>query len=239
MGYMFQREWLEVVRRAGGPMGLATVFVACAAMALGVLKLQYGLFDPLIMLALSAVGLVFAATFSAGAFGDEREAARLINGEGMLTAREMILGKTLAAASFGLVCWAAAMATGIAMLQNLFPSVRVPWERLALVGFFTLAASWANANFAAVLSLQLSNENAARRLVRAPGIVFVIFLVLAPRVLPGPLGSALLHQLRPARFPFSLLALTVLVLLLGWLLFRRCEAALEERRNPIRIVPEE
>lgn len=239
MGYIFQREWLEVARRAGGPLGLVTVGVACAGMALGVLRLRYSLLDPIILLALTSIGVVFAANFAAGAFASEREAARLINGEGGVSDREMVMGKTLAAATFGLTCWGAAMATGIAMLRNLYPSLQTPWERLGLLALFTLAAAWANACFAASLSLRLANETAARRLVRAPGLVMVLALVLAPRALPASIGEPLLALLRGGRLPFTLLVLTVLLLPAGFWLFRRALAALEERRNPISIVPQD
>jgi hypothetical protein len=206
-------------------------------MALGVLRLRYALLDPIILLALTAVGVVFAATFAAGSFGNEGEAARLINGDGLLTDRQMVLARTLAAASFGAVCWGAAMATGLGVLNNLYPSLLVPWERLAALALFTIAASWANACFSAAMSLRLANERAARRLVRAPGLLLVILLVLAPRYLPEPLGSSLLSTLRAGRFPLTLLVLTLLAVLLGHLLLGRTLLALHERRNPISILP--
>ncbi len=130
----------------------------------------------------------------------------------------MVMGKTLAAATFGVACWGAAMATGIAMLQNLYPSLLVPWERLASLALFALAASWANACFAASLSLRLANETAARRLVRAPGLVMVLTLVLAPRILPASIGEPILSLLRAGRLSFTLVALTFLLIPAGfWL----------------------
>lgn len=239
MLYVYQRELLESLRRAGGPLGLGAVAVACAGLAIGALRLRSSLFDPVILLALTAIGLVFSANFAAGAFANEREQGRLINGDGIASDREMIFGKTLAAATFGLVSWAVAMGCGISTLDGLYQSFYIPWLRLGALAMFTFAACLANASFASSMALRMGNESAARRLVRGPGLLMVLLLVIGPRFLPDSIGGPILSTIRGGRLSSTVLILSALLIPLALFFLRRTEVALDERRHPLSIVEKE
>ncbi len=236
MGYVFQREWMDVMKRIGGISGLAAVLIACVGVAGAALRFRASLYDPLLLLALCGIGLVFAANFAAGAFASPREQAWMINGDAAAKDREMVFGKTVAAASFGLVSWAGAMAAGI---QTMTVPVEPPWDRLAVLALLTFTASWANASLAALLCIRMTEEVVARRLVRGPAVLAVLLLVTVARVAPEPVARPLFRALRGPQFPVTVLVLTVFFALLAYWLSRKTLAALDERRHPLTILGEQ
>lgn len=237
MSYVFQRELLDFLRRAGGPLGVFAAVFASLGVGVAAMRLKYNLLDPMILLGLAALGLFFSANWAAGAFASDKERAFLINATPAIAKdRQLILAKTLAAASYGLLVWAAAMAVGVSFLREEYPRLAVPWQKLLPLGLFTFCASWANSCIAAVLSIGAGNERVARRLVRGPGLFIVLLLILLPRVLPEPLGSTVFRSLTGGRFPSTLLLLSAVMVGLGLLVSRRAEAALKELRHPLSIL---
>jgi len=228
-------EGRKLPARLGGLKGALAIAFLLVLAALPPFKFGPAFLDPQILLAYAAFAMLFAGPFAAQSFGGASELVTIE--DKAIPARDLVVGKTIAAALYGWVLFGAALGAALVTLNS--ESSRPVWPTLrTTVGLLCLslgAACFAAATGARV-TLAVRTARASRQLLRL-GFLFLVLMMLAfPRVLPFAIQEHIHAALTRRQFPVTCLALAVPLLVLAVWLTISAIGELEERRQGLSIL---
>ncbi len=233
-----QAAFLDEIRRAlpraGGIRGL---IVLPALALLGTLipgRMGTAFLDPVYHALYTALAVLFAGTFAAQGFGGERERQFMMNWTGALP--PVVLGKMLAAAAWGWLCWLLIYGASLAAMGGTGQSQSLPVITLTGAALLAAGGAWASAAAGALLGLSTMSAVTARQLHRLGFFFLLLMLVITPRLFPTDIQTALRGLLSWSAAGRTMAVTGTLLVLLGLALYRRAIHLLTEQRAGLSIV---
>ncbi|MBI5086103.1 MAG: hypothetical protein HZB13_16070 [Acidobacteria bacterium] len=208
----------------GGPRG---IFILAALAAAGTLipwKFGFLFPDPVILLAYTAIAVLFASNFTVDGVVGQREDS-------------IVRATVLWGAVWGFAGWAMILGAAFAALaQWKNQLVLPPGLTLLALAIFTAAAAWLSACLAAVTALSVLSAKTGRDLMRMGFFFIVLVLLFATRLGPASWQVALSWPLRQGRFPIALASAAPFLAAAGWVFLRKTGAMLADRRRGLSIL---
>lgn len=229
---IFLDEFRQLGKRVGGARGAAVLAALTMLGTVIPMRAGSGFIDPVYFLAYCCFSLLFSSTFVAQSFAGEKEHQFVVNrGPEAVGDFPLVLGKVLAAAAWGWLCWALIFGASLAMVKQTPPK-----PMLATLCVFVASLSWAASAGGALISANSPSAVMARQMMRL-GFFFVLLLaVVGPRVLPPEMSAPLYGLLDWDVFTRNLLVASLVLAPLGWLLCLRASAMVAEQREGLHIV---
>lgn len=220
-------------------MGGARGFLLLAALAMVSTlipgRLGPAFLDPTYQAAYAALAFLFAGSYAAQGFAGERERQFLLNFSG--GRRPLVLGKVLAAAVWGWLCWLLIYGASLAFLGASAAGAAKGPPLATLLGVAALAAgaAWTSAAAGAAIALSVASPVTARQLLRL-GFFFVLLLVLTlPRLLPDDIQASLRALLGWESAGKTMLTGAAALGLVGLVFYRRALSILTDQRSGLSI----
>ncbi|MHB1355889.1 MAG: ABC transporter permease [Anaerolineae bacterium] len=236
---MFWKEWREILVWGGGrgKLGVLLVMVVCGI----VLPLQEGrtwVTNPLFILFLAFMPLFLVSTTIADAFAGERERHTL---ETLLASRlndsAILLGKTIAGASYGLALTWLILLVGLMTINVAFSAGGLLFYSLPVITaivVFSVLTSFLSAGAGVLISLRAATVRQAQQTLSIAMLLLMLIPVIGTRLLPldnSMQVAQVLQSIRPLPTALIagavLLAVDILLLLVALARFRRARLILD------------
>jgi hypothetical protein len=232
---IFLYEIASIKERAGGVKGIGTLAVLAALTVVLPMRFGAGLLDPLLLLVYSAVAPLLAGNFTAQSFAGEQARSRIVNSDDPAFATA--LGKVLAATAWGFLCWVIFLAVPLIALNSSRRHLLLPpVTNLLALAVFAPALAWFAASAGSIFASGVISARSAQSLVRGLILMPVLLLAAAVSILPPGLRAPLIRSITTENLPVTLGAVSILLLLTGWLAVRKTASKIEELRHPLSIL---
>ena len=213
-------------RLSGGVRGLLNLASLAAIGILIPLRFGVGFVDPAVLLAYSAIAVLFTADFVARGVVGQSDAGLM---------RRVAIG----GAVYGWACWAAILGAAFAALFRFGGRLELaPAALLASLGVFTICLAWLTAALGAVVSLSVYTVKAARDILRLGFFFLLLLFLLLPTLLPGGWQRAEMRMLHGEGLIRNLLYVCPALAFVGMGMLHRAERILEQRRLGLSILGE-
>ena len=229
--------FLDEIRRAAPRMGGARGFLLLAALALLATlipgRLGGAFVDPTYQAAYTALAFLFAGSYAAQGFAGERERQFLINWAG--DPRPVVLGKALAAALWGWLCWLLIYGVSLAWMSAGAGPELPPLLTLAGAAALAAGGAWVSATAGAAIGLSVFSPVTARQLLRLGFFFILLVLLTVPRLLPDDIQDSLRGLLRWDRAGKTMMGTGAALGLAGMVFYRRALSLLTDLRTGLSI----
>lgn len=234
---IFLYEIASIRERINGVKGAAMLVILAALTIVIPVRFGTSMLNPLLLLVLSAVAPLLAGNFLARSFATEKANARIVNSDD--PAMAVATGKVLAATAWGMLLWAAFLAVPLTALNmNRAHVLLPPASTLLSLALLAGSLSWFATSTGSIFAVGAPNPSTAQTLVR--GIVLMPVLVFAALsgLMPARFLATLLRGVRTENLPFTLGAVSVVLILAGFPALRKTAKKIEELRHPLSILGE-
>lgn len=217
-------EFRQLPRRLGGIRGFLLLAAMIALGALPVYRFGISFLDPLVLLAYSCFGVLFASAFVVRSFTEGTQTE-------FVTDRDWVYGKVLASALYGWLAFAVILGVALTVLGHA-PS---PPALLSVV-LLAFCLAWAVSGLGALTTLSVDNAASARQLLRL-GFFFILLLVVGgSRFAPLSWRDTFTGLLVGRTFMRTTLVFSAFCLLIGIMASRKAIAVLRDRRTGLSIL---
>lgn len=233
-------EFQQIRQRLGGIRGALSLAALAALGTIVPMRAGRSFLDPAYLVAYSCFALIFASSWAAQSFAGASERAFIENRTALSAPdRAVAVGKTLAGALWGWMCWAVILGASLASLSSTLRAVALPPAMtLAGLAVFTLALSFAASVVGAFVALSVESPGTARQLLRM-GLLFLLMVAFfGPRLFGIDTLDHLRAFLNWHRVGRNLLIAAPFFVVVGVLLLLRVEGQLAEKREKLSILPD-
>jgi hypothetical protein len=234
---VFLYEVASCAERINGIKGAAMLVMLAALTVVIPVRFGTSMLNPLLLLVLSAVAPLLAGNFLARSFATEKAASRIVNSDDPAIA--VATGKVLAATAWGLLLWVVFLAVPLTALNINRTHVLLPpaWTLLSLA-LLAGSLSWFATSVGSIFAAGAPSPSTAQTFVR--GIILMPLLLFAglTSLMPAGFHAAILGALRSDNLPFTLAAVSVLLIAAGFPALRKTAEKIEELRHPLSILGE-
>lgn len=234
---IFLYEVASIPERINGLKGAAMLVILAALTVVIPLRFGTSMLNPLLLLLLSAVAPLLAGNFLARSFATEKANARIINSRDPAIA--VATGKVLAATAWGMVLWVVFLGVPLTALNASRTHVLLP-PASTLLSFALLAGSlsWFATSVGSIFAAGAPSPSTAQTFVRGVILMPVLVFAALSGLMPPRFLATLLRAVRSENLPFTLVAVSVVLILAGFPALRKTAGKIEELRHPLSILGE-
>jgi hypothetical protein len=232
---IFLYELASIPERINGVKGAGMLVILAALTVVIPVRFGTSMLNPLLLLVLSAVAPLLAGNFLARSFATEKANARIINSDDPPIA--VATGKVLAATAWGVLLWVVFLAVPLIALNiHRTHMLLPPASTLLSLALLAGSLSWFATSVGSIFATGAPSPSTAQTFVR--GMILMPLLLFAglSSLLPAGFLAAVLRALRSENLPFTLAAVSVLLILAGFPALRKTAQKIEELRHPLSIL---
>jgi hypothetical protein len=234
---IFLYEVACIPERVNGVKGAAMLVILAALTVVIPLRFGASMLNPLLLLVLSAIAPLLAGNFLARSFATEKANSRIIHSDDPAIA--VATGKVLAATAWGVLLWAIFLAVPLTALNmNRAHVLLPPASTLLSLALLAGSLSWFATSVGSIFAAGAPSPSTAQTLVRGIILMPVLLFAAFSGLMPAGFLAPLLRAVRSENLPFTLGAVSVVLILAGFPALRKTAEKIEELRHPLSILGE-
>jgi hypothetical protein len=228
-------EIASIPERINGLKGVGMLVILAALTVVIPVRFGTSMLSPLLLLVLSAVAPLLAGNFLARSFATEKANARIINSDDPALA--VATGKVLAATAWGVLMWTVFLAVPLAALNmNRTHVLLPPVSTLLSLALLAGSLSWFATSAGSIFAVGAPSPATAQTFVRGIILLPVLLFTGIASLMPAGFLATLLRAVRTENLPFTLAAVSALLILAGFPALRKTAEKIEELRHPLSIL---